>query len=60
MPPIHDFVRAFTVAGKSFKEIQETVKNLYVNRSRKKTQIYEIIETVKERKPAADQRHFNG
>ncbi len=46
------------VAGKSFKEIQETVKNAYGDKAIKRTQIYDILKKVKDGKPAADQRHL--
>ncbi len=54
MPPICDFVGA--LAGKPFKEIEETVKKVYGDKALKKMQLYEIIRKVKEGKPAADQR----
>ncbi len=60
MPPICDFVGALAVAGKPFKEIEETVKKVYGDKALKKTQLNEIIRKVKEGKPAADQRLFNG
>jgi hypothetical protein len=59
MLPIRDFVGAVAVAGKLFKEIEETVKKVYGDKALKKTQLYEIIFKVKEGKPAADQRLFN-
>jgi soluble P-type ATPase len=59
MLPIRDFVGALAVAGKPFKEIEETVKKIYGDKVLKKTQLYEIIRKVKEGKPAADQRLFN-
>jgi hypothetical protein len=59
MAPICDFVGALTVAGKSFKEIEETVKKEYGNKALKRIQIYDIMKKVKEGKPAADQRGFN-
>jgi hypothetical protein len=55
-----DFVGALTVAGKPFKEIEETVKKVYGDKALKKTQLYEIIHKVKEGKLAADQGLFNG
>jgi hypothetical protein len=36
------------------------VKKVYGDKALKKTQLYEIIRKVKEGKPAADQRIFNG
>jgi hypothetical protein len=60
MLPIRNFVGALTVTGKSFKEIEETVKTIYGNKALKKTQLYEIIRKVKVWKPAANQRLFNG
>ncbi len=36
------------------------VKKVYGDKALKKTQLYEIIRKVKEGKPAADQRLFNG
>jgi hypothetical protein len=36
------------------------VKKVYGDKALKKTQLYEIIHKVKEGKPAADQRIFNG
>jgi hypothetical protein len=59
MLPISDFVGALTVAGKPFKEIEETVKKVYRDKTLKKTQLYEIIRKGKEGKPVADQRIFN-
>ncbi len=47
------------VAGKSFKEIQETVKNAYGDNAIKRTQIYDTLKKDKEGKLAADQRHLN-
>jgi hypothetical protein len=60
MPPIRNFVGALAVAGKLFKEIEETVKKVYGDKALKKTQLYEIICKVKEGKLAADQRLLNG
>jgi hypothetical protein len=59
MLPIHEFVGTLTVAGKSFTEIQDTVKNAYGDKAMKRTQIYDILKKVKEGKPAADQRRLN-
>jgi hypothetical protein len=42
MPLICDFIGALAVAGKSFKKIQETVKNIHSDKASKKTQLYEI------------------
>ncbi len=60
MPPIRDFVGALAVAGKLFKEIEEMVKKAYGDKALKKMQLYKIIHKVKEGKPAADQKLFNG
>jgi hypothetical protein len=51
MMPIRDFISALAITGKSFKEIEETVKSVYGNKG---TQIYNIIKKVKEGKLAAD------
>jgi hypothetical protein len=51
MMPIRDFISALAITGKSFKEIEETVKCVYGNKG---TQIYNIIKKVKEGKLAAD------
>jgi hypothetical protein len=59
MLPIREFIGTLAVAGKSFKEIQETVKNTYGNKALKRTPIYEILKKVKDGKPAVDQRHLN-
>jgi histone-lysine N-methyltransferase SETMAR len=59
MTPIRDFVGTLAVAGKSFKEIQQIVRDAYGDKAIKRTQIYDIIKKVKEGKPAADQRHLN-
>ena len=59
MVPIREFVGTLAVAGKSFKEIQETVKNAYGDKAIKRTQIYDILKKVKDGKPAADHRHLN-
>jgi hypothetical protein len=45
---------AIAVAGKSVKEIQETVKNVYNDRTLKNIQLYEIIR----KRYQADQRLF--
>jgi hypothetical protein len=60
MSPLRDFVATLARAGKSFKDIQETVAEAYGDRSLKKTQIYAIIKNVKEGKPTSDQRKSNG
>jgi hypothetical protein len=60
MLPIREFVGTLAVAGKTFKEIQETVKkNAYGDKTIKRTQIYDILKKVKDGEPAADQRHLN-
>jgi hypothetical protein len=59
MTPNRDFVGTLAVAGKSFKEIEETVKKVYDDKALKRTQICDIMKRVKEGKPAADQRGFN-
>jgi histone-lysine N-methyltransferase SETMAR len=59
MLPIQEFVGTLAVAGKSFKEIQETVKNTYGDKAINRTQIYDILKKFKDRKPGADQRHLN-
>jgi hypothetical protein len=61
MLPIREFVGMLAVAGKSFKEIQETVKkkNAYGDKTIKRTQIYDILKKVKDGELAADQRHLN-
>jgi hypothetical protein len=41
--PIRESIGMLTVAGKSFKKIQETVKSLYGDNALKRTQIYDII-----------------
>jgi hypothetical protein len=56
---IREFVGTLAVAGKSFKEIQETFKNAYGDKAIKRTQIYDILKKVKDGKPAAAQRHLN-
>jgi hypothetical protein len=48
MTLIHDFVGALAVPGKSFKEIEETVKMVYDDKALKRTQIYNIMKEVKE------------
>jgi hypothetical protein len=60
MLPIRDFVGALAVAGKPFKEIEKMVKTVYGDKAFKKTQLCEIIQKVKEGKPAANQRIFTG
>ncbi len=54
-----EFVGTLAVAGKSFKEIQETVKNAYGDKAINRTQIYDILKKFKDGKPGADQRHLN-
>jgi protein involved in polysaccharide export with SLBB domain len=48
MLPIWEFVGTLAVAGKSFKEIQENVKNSYGDKAIKRTQIYDILKKVKD------------
>jgi hypothetical protein len=48
MTPICDFVEKFPVAGKSFKEIEQIVKNTYADKAIKWTPIHDILEKVKE------------
>ncbi len=60
MSPLRDFIATLAKAGKSFKDIQETVVAAYGDKSLKKTQIYAIIKNVKEGKPTTDQRKLNG
>jgi hypothetical protein len=60
MSPLRDFVATLARAGKSFKEIQETVTAAYGDTGLKKMQIYAIIKNVKEGKPTSDQRKSNG
>jgi histone-lysine N-methyltransferase SETMAR len=60
MSPIQDFVASLARAGKTFKDIQETTEAAYGENALKKTQIYEIIRAVKERKVTEDQRQHNG
>jgi hypothetical protein len=48
------------LAAKSFKEIEETIKNIYSNKALKKMQLYKTVRKVKEGKLAADQSLFNG
>jgi hypothetical protein len=59
MPPVRNFVTALAVAGKTFKDIEETVKTIYSNKALKKMQLYEIIKKVKEWTPAVNQRLCN-
>jgi hypothetical protein len=59
MVPIWEFVGTLAVAGKCFKEIQDTVKNTYGNKAIKRTQIYDTLKKLKDGKPRADQRHLN-
>jgi hypothetical protein len=59
MLSIRNFVVAFTVTGKSLKEIEETVKTVFGDKALKKTHLYKIIRKVKVWKPAAYQRLFN-
>jgi hypothetical protein len=56
MSLLSDFVAMLARAGKSFKDIQETVAVAYGDTDLKKTQIYAIIKNVKEGKPTSDQR----
>jgi hypothetical protein len=60
MSPLRDFVAMLARAGKSFKDIQETVAAAYGDRTLKKNQIYAIIKNVKEGKPTSDQWKSNG
>jgi hypothetical protein len=47
------------VASKSLREIKETVKKVYSDKTLMRIQIYKIMKKVKKRKPAAEQRVFN-
>jgi hypothetical protein len=55
MMPICEFGGTLTVAGKSFKDIQQIIKDIYGDKDIKRMQIYDILEKVKEGKSAADQ-----
>jgi hypothetical protein len=59
MLPVFDFVGALAVAGKTFKEIEETIKPVHGDKDLTELQLYEIIKKVKEGKLAANQRLFN-
>jgi hypothetical protein len=43
MTSIHDFVGTLVVTGKSLKEIQQIVKNIYSDKAIKQSQIYYIF-----------------
>jgi len=57
MTGVRDFVSGLARAGKTFKEIQETVIGAYGDLALKKTQIYDIMNKVKAGKVTSDQRH---
>ena len=59
MTGVRDFVAGLAREGKSFKDIQETVKGAFRDQALKKTQIYDIIKLVKAGKSTADSRHLN-
>jgi hypothetical protein len=59
MTLICGFIGTLNVTGKSFKEIKETDKKVYCNKTLKKIKIYDIMKKVKEGKPVVDQRGFN-
>ncbi len=56
---IHELVGTLAVAGKSFKDIQQIVRDTYGEKAIKRTQINIILKKVKEGKPSADQQHLN-
>jgi hypothetical protein len=47
MVPIQKFVGTLAVPGKSFKDIQKTVRDAYGDKAIKTTQIYDILKKVK-------------
>jgi hypothetical protein len=51
---LSDFRRRLATAGKTFKDIQKLVKDVYGGKASKLTQIYLIINKAKEGKPGAD------
>ena len=57
MTGVRDFVAGLARAGKSFKEIQETVNGAFGDQALKKTQIYDILKLVKAGKSTSDRRH---
>jgi hypothetical protein len=59
MVPICEFVGTLAVTGKSFQDIQKTVRDACGDMAFKRTQIYDILKKVKEGKLAADQQHLN-
>ncbi len=59
MRPVFDFVGALAVAGKTFMEIEKTVKPVHGDKDLTELQLYEIIKKVKEGKLAANQRLLN-
>jgi hypothetical protein len=60
MSLIQDFAAGLTRARKTVKEVQETTEAAYSKMSKKRTQIYEIMKTVKEGKTTMDKRQNNG
>ena len=60
MTRVHDLVVDLAKAGKSFKDIKETVEAAYPDSALKKTQIYHLIKTVKEGGDTIDMRGKRG
>ena len=59
MTAVREFVAGLARAGKSFKEIEETVKAAYGDKALTRSAIYKIIKLVKAGKPTEDQRKNN-
>ena len=56
MKRVHDLTVDLAKAGKTFKEIQETVEKAYPGNALSRSAVYNIIKTVKEGKDAHDKR----
>ena len=60
MTRVHDFVVDLAKAGKDFKAIKEMVDKAYPDSALKRTQIYQLIKTVKEGGDTTDRRGKRG
>ena len=60
MTRVHDLVVDLAKAGKSYKEIKETMEAAYPDSALKKTQVYQIMKTVREGGDTTDMRGKRG
>jgi hypothetical protein len=58
MAHVQDLASDLTIAGISFKEVNEMVDNVYRDKGMKRRQNSELIKQLKDRKNPGDHRHF--